>query len=246
MRIAFLADIHGNREALDAVLRSLRESRVDQIVVLGDLVGYGPDPAYVVERTAEMIEDRAICIMGNHDEAALNGGAGMTPNARFAIEWTRKQLGSDHLAFIQKLPLSASQDDLLFVHASADNPQKWHYMNDTNAAAKCLDRTTARLVFCGHTHVPAYFHALPGYLPQLFRPVSETAIPISSLRRAVIVVGSVGQPRDRISAACFGLYDTDERTFTSHRVAYPAEITLRKIKDAQLPEWLGIRLLIGR
>jgi diadenosine tetraphosphatase ApaH/serine/threonine PP2A family protein phosphatase len=246
MRIAFLADIHSNREAMDAVLTAIRQVGADQIVLLGDIVGYGPDPAYSVERTAGLVEDGAICVMGNHDAAVSKGEAGMSPNARFAIKWTKERLGSDHLEFLLKLPVSAAMDDLLFVHASAWEPEKWHYINDISSASKCLAQTSARLTFCGHTHVPAYFHALPGQQAQLFRPISEKPIPVSALRRAVVVVGSVGQPRDRISAACFGLYDTDERTFVSHRVPYPVETTLKKIKDTALPDWLGMRLLLGR
>ena len=246
MRLAFLADIHANREALDAVLIAVRRAGADEIVILGDLVGYGPDPDYVVETIGLMAEDGAVCVQGNHDEAAFKGGAGMTPNARRAIEWTAGKLGDDHLRFLRGLPLTAARGDMHFVHASAHDPEKWRYIRDAGAAAKCLSRTQSRLVFCGHTHIPAFFHALPGGQPQLFVPISEKPVPISSVRRAVIVVGSVGQPRDRIAAACFGLFDTEAGTFTSHRVPYAADITFEKIRAAGLPEWLGMRLLIGR
>ena len=100
--------------------------------------------------------------MGNHDEAAFKGGVGMTPNARRAIEWTAGKLGDDHLRFLRGLPLTAAGGDMLFVHASAHDPEKWRYIRDADAAAKCLSRTQSRLVFCGHTHNPAFFHALPG------------------------------------------------------------------------------------
>jgi diadenosine tetraphosphatase ApaH/serine/threonine PP2A family protein phosphatase len=215
-------------------------------VILGDLVGYGPDPAHAVETLGALVADGAICIQGNHDEAAFKGGGGMTANAKRVIEWTAGNLGNDHLRFLKELPLTSAMDDMLFVHASADAPEKWRYVRDCDAAAKCLAGTIARLVFCGHTHIPAYFHALPGHHPQLFIPIAEKQIPISSIRRAVIVTGSVGQPRDRIAAACFGLYDMQTGTFTCHRVPYPAQVTSEKIKAAGLPEWLGIRLMIGR
>jgi diadenosine tetraphosphatase ApaH/serine/threonine PP2A family protein phosphatase len=246
MRLAFLADIHANREALDAVLDAVRRVGADEIVILGDLVGYGPDPAYAVETIGLLAGDGAVCVQGNHDEAAFKGGAGMTPNALRAIEWTAENLGSDHVRFLRSLPLTHERDDMLFVHASASDPGKWRYIRDAGAAAKCLASTQSRLVFCGHTHFPAYFHALPDRAPQLFVPISEKPVPISSIRRAVIVVGSVGQPRDRVAAGCFGLYDTEAASFTSHRVPYPADITFEKIRAAGLPEWLGMRLLIGR
>jgi diadenosine tetraphosphatase ApaH/serine/threonine PP2A family protein phosphatase len=246
MRLAFLADIHANREALDAVLVAVRRVGADQIVLLGDLLGYGPDPVYAVETLGRMVADGAVSVQGNHDQAMFKGGGGMTPNARRAVEWTEGKLGDDHLRFLRGLPLTSEMADMLFVHASADAPEKWRYVGDSDAAGRSLSHTGARLVFCGHTHIPAFFHALPGRSPQLFRPISEKPVPISSIRRAVIVVGSVGQPRDRIAAACFGLFDTEAGTFTSHRVPYPADITFEKIKAAGLPEWLGMRLLIGR
>ena len=246
MRLAFLADIHANREALDAVLQAVSRIGADKIIFLGDVVGYGPDPAYAVEKIGRLSDDGAVCIMGNHDEAAFKGGGGMTPNARRAINWTAENLGNDHLQFLRALPLTSGLDDMFFVHASAHEPEKWRYIRDADAAAKCLFRTQSRLVFCGHTHIPAFFHSLPGRQPQLFVPISEKSIPISSVRRAVIVIGSVGQPRDRIAAACFGLFDTEAGTFTSHRVPYAADITFEKISAAGLPEWLGMRLLIGR
>lgn len=246
MRILFLTDIHGNREALDATLRVCGDVGADRTVILGDLVGYGPDPAYVVERVSRLIDDGAICLMGNHDEAAVKGNAGMTPNARFAIEWTSRQLDMAHLAFLQNLPMTAGDEDRTYVHASAHEPHRWHYITNSDAAERCLAHTASRLVFCGHTHMPAYFHALPGQTVRSFVPIPEKPFPISAARRAVLVVGSVGQPRDGNSAACFAIYDDSERTMTYHRVPYPADVTLRKIKDAGLPEWLGMRLLVGR
>lgn len=246
MRILFLTDIHGNREALDAALRVTKALGADRTIILGDIVGYGPDPVHVIETVSHLIDDGALCLMGNHDEAAFRGSGGMTPNAKFAIEWTTRQLQPSHLGFLKRLPVTFEEEDRLYVHASAHEPGKWHYVNGPDAAHSCLLKTAARLVFCGHTHIPACYHALAGRKPQLFRPLPEKSFPISAVRRAVIVNGAVGQPRDRISAACYGLYDDIERSMTFHRVPYDADITLRKIKDAGLPEWLGMRLLVGR
>ncbi len=246
MRFLFMTDIHANREALDATLAVCGALGADRMVILGDLVGYGPDPVYVVERVSRLIEDGAICVMGNHDEAAVTGSAGMTPNAKLAIEWTSRQLGPAHLELLQHLPVSVEEEDRIYVHASAHEPHKWHYMSSVDAAERCLAHTASRLVFCGHTHRPACFHALPGQAARSFLPIPEKPIPISAARRAVLVVGSVGQPRDGNSAACFAVYDDSERTVIYHRVPYSADITLRKIKDAGLPEWLGLRLLVGR
>jgi len=246
MRAAILSDIHANREAFDAVMAVVRDLGVDATVLLGDLVGYGPDPVYIVEQAAAMAASGAVCLKGNHDEAAVIGARGFSQDARDAIEWTRKQLSADHVAFLSGLPLSAASEDRLFVHASAFEPARWHYVDGARSAAQCLDASDAHSIFCGHTHVPGLFYALPGRQPACFRPVANRPAPLSQLRRQVVVVGSVGQPRDGQPAACFGLLDTDERTVTMVRVPYDVAETARKIASRGLPRWLGMRLLIGR
>lgn len=246
MRIAFLTDIHGNLEALKATLRALQAGGYDRIVVLGDLVGYGPDPAAIIETVGGLMDKGALCIKGNHDEAACKTTAGMSENARIAADWTRGQLRAPHLDFLATLPMSIREDDRLYVHASAKTPEKWPYIRGMDAAADCLQATDARMVFVGHTHIPAVFHGLPGRSPAAFIPSADVEMPISSFRRAVTVVGSVGQPRDGIPAACYGLFDTGQRTVTMKRVPYDHTETAEKIRRAGLPFWLGDRLALGK
>lgn len=246
MRIAFLTDIHGNLEALEAVLEAVAGLAVDRLVILGDLVGYGPDPVAVVERIGNLVDQGAVCIKGNHDHAACTSGAGMTENARIAIEWTRGQLRVPHIDYLAALPMAVREEDRLYVHASAFKPESWPYMRGVDAARRSLDATDARLTFVGHTHVPAVFHALPGQTPAAFLPQTGIAMPLSSLRRAVIVVGSVGQPRDGNPAAGFGLFDTGERTITMLRAPYDFSQTAEKIRRSGLPFWLADRLAIGK
>src|SRR6186713_3242878 len=100
MRIAILSDIHANREAFDAVLEAVREHGPDELVLLGDLVGYGPDPVHVIEKAAHLMADGALCIMGNHDEAVALNLSNMTENARFAVQWTRERIAPAHLEFL--------------------------------------------------------------------------------------------------------------------------------------------------
>lgn len=246
MRIAILTDIHANREAMEAVLEAVAELAPDRLALLGDIVGYGPDPVYAVERVAGLVANGALCILGNHDEAALLARAGMTPNAEEAMRWTRRQLGADHLSFLAGLKLTAEIEDALLVHASASNPGKWPYLNDSDAAARCLAACAAKLVFCGHTHVPAIYYGRAGRKPVHFAPLPNRAAPLSALHRHVVVVGSVGQPRDGNPAACFALLDTKAATVTMQRVPYDTRETHRKIAAAGLPDWLGLRLHIGR
>ncbi len=246
MRIAILTDIHANREALEAVVASARTTGVDRFVLLGDIVGYGPDPEFTIETAARLVEEGAVAIKGNHDEAATLERFSMSPNAREAMNWTKKRLHKDHLRFLGALPMQHRDGDILYVHASAHEPEKWHYLDGMEAAARCAAATDARRVFCGHTHIPVHFHGLSGKPLQPFIPLPGKPVPLSPLRRSVTVVGAVGQPRDGIAPACYGLLDTGERTITMVRVAYDTEETMRKIKDYGLPLWLGMRLQIGR
>lgn len=246
MRIAILSDIHANREALEAVLESVRRLAPDRLVLLGDLVGYGPDPGFAVDAARELVEGGALCIRGNHDEAAVHGPAGMTPNAYAAALWTAGQLSHEQRAFLADLPLSVESEGVLFVHASARTPGAWPYVEDARAAGQCLAATDARTILCGHTHVPAIFYARDGREPVRFAPLRDVAAPLSAVRRHVVVVGAVGQPRDGDPAACFALLDTGRAEVTMRRVPYDAQATARKISAAGLPEWLGLRLLIGR
>ncbi len=246
MRLAVLTDLHANREATEAVLATVARLAPDRIVLLGDIVGYGPDPVFAVEAAARLVEDGALCLLGNHDEAAVQGPGGMTPHAHDAIVWTRGQLSPAHLAFLSSLKLTAELPGMLLVHASAAAPERWSYLRHEKAARECLAATQAPLVLCGHTHVPAIYYALPGREPVCFTPLPQVAAPLSAIRRHVVVVGAVGQPRDGNPAACLALVDTDRREVTMIRVPYDTQETARKIAAAGLPDWLGLRLQVGR
>jgi diadenosine tetraphosphatase ApaH/serine/threonine PP2A family protein phosphatase len=246
MRIAFLTDLHGNLEALDAALDAIETLAVDQIVVLGDLVGYGPDPVAVVERISALVGKGAVCIKGNHDHAACTTSAGMTECARFAIEWTRLQLCASHLDYLAALPMAVRDEDRFYVHSSAYRPGNWHYLRNAEAAAKSFGATDARLTFAGHTHVPAVYQALPGQHPALFMPQTGTEIALPFPHRAVVVVGSAGQPRDGNPAASFALFDTGTQMLTMLRAPYDFTRTAGKIRTSGLPIWLADRLAIGK
>lgn len=246
MRIAILSDIHANREAFDAALSVVHAFGPDETVLLGDLVGYGPDPEYVVETSARLAEDGAICILGNHDQAVVHDRRDMSEHAREAVRWTRRRMSPAHLAFLDALPLSVRSEDRLYVHASADQPAKWRYVRDTDAALASLAASDAALIVCGHTHVPALYYMLPGRRPVRFTPVDNMPAPLSRLRRHLLVCGAVGQPRDGNPAACVGLIDTAMHTVENRRVPYDFDETARKIVAHGLPAWLGMRLTIGR
>jgi diadenosine tetraphosphatase ApaH/serine/threonine PP2A family protein phosphatase len=245
MLIAFLADIHANREALTACLEDAERAGVGRYVFLGDLVGYGADPVWVIDRVAAMIEDGAIAVRGNHDTAIGDPSDGMIAEARQAIEWTATRLDTKSKALLAALPLSIAEGDRLFVHASAAAPHSWIYITDEIRAEQSLMATHHWLTFCGHTHLPALFHATALTPPQRHRPVAGKAMPLLAQRRWVAVLGAVGQPRDQNPAACYGLFDDVRNTLTYVRVPYDTDLAARKIRLAGLPEILAARLAMG-
>ncbi len=243
--IAILADIHGNREALTACLADAERRQVDRYIFLGDLVGYGADPGWVVDRVSDYVEQGATAILGNHDAAAAGARVSMNETAQQAIDWTRGQLSDAQKEFLGRLPLSVEHDGRLFVHASPLEPSRWHYVTSSQVARNNLMATAARQSFCGHVHVPAlYGLSLTGKL-MAFEPVAGMAIPLLAGRRWLAVIGAVGQPRDHDPAACYALLDDKANSLTYRRVAYDVETAARKIREADLPAVLATRLERG-
>jgi diadenosine tetraphosphatase ApaH/serine/threonine PP2A family protein phosphatase len=246
MRTALLADIHSNLEALEACLAHARREGVDRFAFLGDLLGYGADPRPCLDIVAGLVEAGALAVRGNHDEACLGG---VLPDmhfvARDAIYWTREQLGEAERAFIAGLPLTASEDDRLYAHASAERPQDWIYIIGALDAARAFAATPARLVFVGHVHHPLLYFTTPAGMPRPFEPMPGVPLPLSDFRRWLVIAGAVGQPRDGNPAACYALHDHDAGTLTHFRVPYDVAKAARKILDAGLPEKLAWRLTVG-
>ena len=246
MLIAILTDIHGNREALEACLARLAPRNVGRYVFLGDLVGYGADPGFVVDTVKDFVARGAIALIGNHDSAAIGNPERMNDDAMAAIEWTRRQLGPEQREFLENLPLTAEDGDRLYVHASAAEPARWAYVIDERSAAHSLMATDAAVTFCGHVHVPALYHISATGKIAHFDPAADIALPLTQQRRWLAVIGAVGQPRDRNPAACYALYDDVTRELTYVRAPYDVETAARKINAAGLPLFLSARLAWGR
>ena len=245
MRIALFTDIHGNREAFTACLDHAGRSRIDRHVFLGDYVGYGADPVFVVETVMAFVVRGAVALLGNHDAAALEPDPRMNNMASTAMEWTRNQLDRAHLAFIKGLRLSHEEDGRLYVHANAYAPGAWDYVTGLSEASKCLMATQARATFCGHAHVPMLFHMSITGTVASFDPVDRVDIPLTARRRWLAVIGSVGQPRDHNPAACYAILDATRAILTYVRVPYDVDAAARKIRDAGLPVALSHRLVEG-
>lgn len=245
MRIALMSDVHGNREAFAACLEHAAENGVERYVFLGDYAGYGADPGWVIDTVRDHVERGAVALLGNHDAAVLGASIGMNAVAADAIAWTRGRLGERQRRFLASLPLSVEDDDRLYVHSSAFEPEAWHYVTDLYAASRSLMATHAHATFCGHTHVPALFHVSRTGKFASFDPVERVEIPLTPQRRWLAVLGSVGQPRDRDPAACYAILEEATYALTYMRVPYDIERAAKKILDAGLPAMLAARLFDG-
>lgn len=247
MRLALLADLHANREALEAVLGHAATQQVDRYAFLGDFVGYGADPGWVVDEVRGRVRDGAIAVQGNHDAAVVRGALpSMRPAARKVVEWTRARLDAAQLEFLQQLPLVRDSGELLFVHANAYNPAGWDYVMGRGDADRSMRATPARITFCGHMHEPRLYHVSAVGKGGEFTPVSGQDIPLLAPRHWLVIAGSVGQPRDGDPAACYGVYDDSRSAITCWRVPYDVQKASAKVREAGLPADLADRLLDGR
>ncbi|MDE1942196.1 MAG: metallophosphoesterase [Betaproteobacteria bacterium] len=245
-KIALLSDIHSNLEALEACLAHATRQGADTFAFLGDLVGYGPDPAATLERIMDFASAGAPVVLGNHDRAVWDDAVRLNPVARQAILWTRPRLTAAQLAFLQSLPLTHHLENLLLVHASAEQPEAWTYLTRETEAAASLAATEATWTFAGHVHHQLLFYQASDLRTHAFSPTPGVAIPLSERRRWVATVGSVGQPRDRNTAAAYALFDAEARAVTFHRVPYDWGRTIYKIYSQGLPPALAHRLSEGR
>jgi diadenosine tetraphosphatase ApaH/serine/threonine PP2A family protein phosphatase len=246
MKIALITDLHANREAVEAVLEHAAAQGTQQYAFLGDFVGYGADPAWVVDRLRDHVARGAIVVLGNHDQAVARGASPtMRPDARYVIEWTRSRLDAAQLDFLGSLPLTHEQGELLFVHANAFEPAAWDYVQGRAEAVRSLHATRQRITVCGHMHEPALYHlSLAGKAGE-FLPVPGEPIPLLPSRRWLVIPGSCGQPRDGNPAACYAAYDTESLDLRYWRVPYDHEGAAAKMREAGLPSSLADRLAHG-
>lgn len=250
MRMALLSDVHANLHALDACLAHAREQRVDQIALLGDLVGYGADPAGVVDRVMALAAEGATVIRGNHDEMAVQPPAGNQTMGESTALWTHSQLSEAQLHFLAGLPMTARVERMLLVHATADDPSLWRYAYDATVAELSLQAASTdegvSYVFGGHVHRQSlYYRGVDGQLVP-FVPSPSIPVPVASHRHWLATVGSVGQPRDGNPRAMYAIFDSRRAQLTFHRVPYDVHAAAAAIRAAGLPEFFADRLELGR
>jgi predicted phosphodiesterase len=246
VRYLILSDIHSNAEALQAVLWDAAE-RYDQVLCLGDMVGYGADPNGVTE----WIREHSTCVIrGNHDKAAT-GMADLTwfnPIARQAAEWTASQLTGENLAYLRNLaagPVEVNGFDL--VHGAPQNEDD--YIVTAYEAASASTAVRRPLTFFGHTHLQGGFLLYgrkAALIPRVRLSEARRVFPLSPEGAFLINPGAVGQPRDNDPRAAYAVYDSEQRTVTYSRVAYDIGVAQEKILAAGLPQLLATRLALGK
>jgi len=244
--LALFSDIHANRQAFSACLEAARARGAQRLIFLGDFVGYGGDPEWVVETAAALIADGAVAVRGNHDQAISTPSETMNDDAQAAIEWTRDRLSPAQRRFLAELPLALEEEDRLYVHSEASQPERWRYVQATPDAARSMIATRAHVTFCGHIHKPALYSMSATAKMTSFVPVAGVPINLLKGRQWLAVLGSVGQPRDRDPAAAFAIYDTVAREITFLRVPYDVEAAAQRIREQGLPPWLAERIFLGR
>ncbi len=236
--LALFADVHANLEALSACLDHARGAGATHYAFLGDFVGYGADPAAVVDVIRACAAEGAVVVQGNHDAWVAKRSGTASEDAQHGILWTSAALSADAIAWLGALPPCVRQEQICFVHASAAAPLRWEYVDNPAAAKESADAAGVPWTFCGHVHRQTlHFGSSSGKMTS-FAPVPGSAVPISPTRRWVAIVGSVGQPRERNPAAAYALFDRKREKITFHRVPYDHLAAARKVRAAGLPDLL--------
>jgi predicted phosphodiesterase len=249
-RYAIISDLHSNTEAVTNVLEDIKSQGVDDIICLGDVVGYGPEPRPVMDLVMKNVR---VSLMGNHDEAVLKGAQNFNAWAREAIDWTREEIlvkdGREQIRwdYLKQMPLSFQTNGLYFVHGSPRQPTIEYILREDiyNGAYDKFDEIFAsfeKILFVGHSHTPCVIneeleYVTPAEIDQNFTYTIDK-------RKLIVNVGSVGQPRDNDRRSCYAI--VDKNTITFRRVEYDVETVVEKIKGIErLSDNLGLRLKKG-
>lgn len=252
MKYALLSDVHSNLQALDACLEHADAHGAQGYAFLGDLVGYGGNPAQVLDRVMKMVSCGALCVRGNHEQMALHPPEVIRQAQDEGARWMHDQLLPRQRSFLENLPLTAKlEHDVLLTHASADSPESWHYVTDSGAAERCMraaaeQDAAIRYVFVGHVHAQALYFLTPTAKLMRFSPEPGVPVPVPPHRQWLAIVGSCGQPRDRDPRAMYTMYDSDAATITFHRVVYDHMAAAAAVRSAKsLPAHFADRLERG-
>jgi predicted phosphodiesterase len=242
MRYAIFSDVHSNLEALEAVARAYKNEAVEQYLCVGDVVGYGADPRECIKEVSRICK---ISVCGNHDWASVDlfPLTYFNPEAKAAIEWTKRNLGAKEINFLASLQTVYAEGNFTLVHGTLEDPQDFNYLDSDCAIERTFEFMQTQLCFVGHTHVSKIFIKCKD---KPFSYSAQGSVQIKPGEKYIVNVGSVGQPRDGNACASFCLYDSDKNEVAIKRVDYDFYRARNKIIAAGLPRFLAERLLLGR
>ncbi|MBM4142302.1 MAG: metallophosphoesterase family protein [Lentisphaerae bacterium] len=239
-KCAILGDIHGNLEALEAVLEDARQQGVEAYVCVGDMVGYNANPAECLAKVRAL---GAVTVRGNHDHYCAHNESldDFHPLAANVVDWTRRQLSADEIEYLRNLRLVCAANGFTVVHSTLDMPEKWGYVFDCLDADANFNYQPTSVCFHGHTHVPVVYEK-----QSRVTRLKETKVRVTLGRKYFVNTGSVGQPRDGDPRASYVTYDMERGEIDIRRVAYDIQAAQKKIRAVGLPDRLAQRLEIGR
>ena len=242
MRIAIISDIHSNLEALQKSISIIEENKVDKIICLGDVVGYGANPKECLKIIHEI---SSFILLGNHDQAAadVRYTESFTVYANVAARWTNKILTESEKELLLSFPLSIESDGITYVHASPYRPSEWDYISNYEDAFFNFSYFNNNICFVGHSHIPEIFMEDYNEYQLVRNSVKLKCMPD---KKYIINVGSVGQPRDRDWRLSFGIFDDKTYEYENIRSEYDVQSAAKKIVDAGFPHYLANRILVGR
>jgi predicted phosphodiesterase len=246
MQYLILSDMHGNYEALSAVLRRVRRKRFDAILVLGDLVGYGAAPNQVVQAIRDL-PGQVFRVRGNHDKVVtgIDDGSSFNHAALAAARWTSDHLTAANLRFVKELPQGpvVVPEGFTICHGSPLDEDQ--YLLSIFDAWEVFSRYPGEVTFFGHTHVPSVFVARGSETRVALLRGTSGSLELEAEARYLINPGSIGQPRDRDPRASYMTYDSRRRIVRWHRIEYAVERAQQRILKAELPRLLAERLALG-
>lgn len=245
MKIGIFSDVHSNIQALETVVEGYEnlDYDIDMYVCLGDVVGYGADPNACCDIVRELAE---FTVLGNHD-AAVSGRmdyAYYYEAARNALDWHAKQLREEHHEWLKVLPYKKDWEDVTFCHGSPIKMKDFEYVFNLHQAQALLKHWDElnHVTFIGHSHLTKSFSLHPEEGAQEIRP---PVLKFEEGKKYIVTAGSVGQPRDNDNRACYGVYDSDEKTFEFFRVEYDIRSAAKKIFESDLSSDFAKRLFFG-
>ena len=241
-RIALISDIHSNIDALEAVLADIDRQKIDEILSLGDVVGYGAAPAACLSLVRERC---AVVLMGNHDEYLAKDPDNfvLSKRIRDPLLLAKATLSAGDLDWLSRRPLVVERHSFTIVHASLSDPANFTYLFNDQEALFHFHEQKTQVCFYGHTHRPEVI--LQQGKEIRWGLLHEGNALLDRSKPCAINVGSVGQPRDDNPTAAYGIYDTDMGLFTLRRVSYDVDMAIQRIREAGIPEENGLRLLRG-